>query len=419
MTPPARTADDPVVNQSSRDLAGNTDASAAPARAARPRLIGWGGGGVLALGLLFLTGYWQKQQETARLTADTASAGHALRRVVTVKPLLGKSKRTLRLPASLEGLEQTEVDARANGYVRSWLVDLGDSVVEGQLLAELDTPELDHELEQARARLAQSEAAIAEASATHEFSQAVLARYRELTPQGIASQQELEQKLSQSNVDEAHLTVVRADRNSQLANLHRLQQLKLFARVVAPFAGTITERGVVRGKLVAAGTGQHLFKIAVLDPVRAFVQVPQSLVAGLKQGLPAQVRVAQQRGAVWEGSVAHLASALDPSSRTMSVEVRVPNADHQLLPGMYGEVTLDLDSKQPTLMLPGSAVAATKDGTRVAIVGQGGNVHWVNIRIERDSGAEVEISEGLSVSDVVIASPGPDISEGMAVRVVL
>jgi membrane fusion protein, multidrug efflux system len=415
MTPPASAAEDSVVNQSSVGLSAGTTPSAPSARRTRPRLLGWGTGGFLALGLLFLTGYWQKRQETALLAQDSANVSRALRRVVTVKPRLGKSARTLSLPATLEGLEQTDVDARANGYVRSWLVDLGDSVAEGQLLAELDTPELDRELEQARARLAQSEAAISEASATHEFSQAALARYRELTPQGIASRQELEQKLSQSNIDEAHVAVARAERNSQLASLHRLQQLKLFARVVAPFAGTITERSVVRGKLVAAGTGQHLFKIAVLDPIRAFVHVPQSLVAGLEQGLPAQVRLAQQRGSVWQGTVVRMASALDPATRTMSVEVRVANPDHRLLPGMYGEVTLELDSKQPTLVLPGSAISATKEGVRVAVVGEGGSVHWLKVRIERDTGTEVEISEGLAESDSVIASPSPDISEGMTV----
>jgi len=412
---PVSAAGEPLVERSSADLTGGSS-NAPSATAKRPRLLGWGTGGVLALGLLFGTGYWQKRQETARLVADTASAARAPRRVTTVKPRPGKSGRTLTLPASLEGLEQTEIDARANGYVRRWFVDLGESVTEGQLLAELDTPELDRELEQARARLAQSDAAISEATATQEFSRAVSARYRELAPQGIASQQELEQKLSQSSIDQAHLAVVRAERSSQLANLHRLEQLKLFARVVAPFAGTITERSVVRGKLVAAGTGQHLFKIAVLDPIRAFVQVPQSLVTGLEQGLPAQVRVAQQRGRVWQGHVSRMASALDPTSRTMSVEVRVPNPDHGLLPGMYGEVTLQLDSKQPTLVLPGSAIASTKEGVRVAVVGDDGAVHWVKVHIERDSGAEVEISEGLSESDLVIAGPGPDIAEGMLVR---
>jgi len=417
MTLPASTADEPLVDQPSIALSGSPSALAAKAGAGRPRLLGFGGGGLVALGLLFGTAYWQKHREVALLATDTASAASSVRRVLTVRPQRSKNERTLSLPASLEGLEQTEIDARANGYVRSWLVDLGDSVVAGQLLAELDTPELDRELEQARARLAQSDAAISEASATHEYSLSVLARYRELAPQGIASQQELEQKLSQSNIDAAHLTVVRAERSSQLANLHRLQQLKLFARVVAPFAGTITERNVVRGKLVAAGTGQHLFKLAVLDPVRAFVQVPQSLLASLEQGLPAQVRVAQQRGTVWEGKVARLASALDPSSRTMSAEVRVPNPEHRLLPGMYAEVTLQLASTQPTLVLPGSAIAATKEGVRVALVGAGGIVHWAKVRIERDSGAQVEISEGLSESDTVIASPGPDISEGMTVRV--
>ena len=419
MSSPASTADDSVVNQSSIGLTSSPNPSAKTrgSGSIRPRLLGWGSGGALALGLLFLTAYWQKRTETALLASETASANRAPRRVLTVKPRVAKSERTLTLPASLEGLEQTEVDARANGYVRRWLVDLGDSVVAGQLLAELDTPELDRELEQAQARLAQSDAAISEAAATHEFSQAVLARYRELAPQGIASRQDLEQKLSQSNIDEAHLAVVRAERSSQLANVHRLQQLKLFARVVAPFAGTITERNIVRGKLVAAGTGQHLFKIAVLDPVRAFVQVPQSLVAGLELGLPAQLRVMQQRGKLWEGNVARMASALDPASRTMSVEVRVPNPDHRLLPGMYGELTLQLDSKQPTLVVPGSAVVATKEGVRVAVVGEGGSVHWVKVRIERDTGAEVEISEGLSESDSLIASPGPDLSEGMSVRV--
>jgi len=381
-------------------------------------VLGWGSAGLVALGLLFLSGYAQKRRESALLASDTETASHAAHRVLTVKPRLGSAERTLVLPASLEGLEQTEIDARANGYVRRWLVDVGDSVVAGQLLAELDTPKLDRELEQAQARLAQSDAAISEASATHEFSQAVSARYRELAPQGIASRQDLEQKLSQSNIDEAHLAVARAERSSQLANAHRLQQLKLFARVVAPFDGTITERGIVRGKLVAAGTGQHLFKLAALDPVRAFVQVPQSLVAGLARGLPAQVTVAQHRGRVWQGNIARMAPALDPTSRTMSVEVRVPNPDHRLLPGMYAEVKLQLDSKQPTLVLPGSAVSATKDGVRVAVVAAGGTVHWAKVRIERDSGAEVEISEGLSDSDIVIATPGPDISEGTSVRVV-
>jgi len=416
MTSPASAAHESVVSSPSDSSALSPALGARSGRSARRRLLGWGAG-ALALGLLFLSGYVQRGREAAVLAGDAQSASHAARRVLTVRPRVGSSERTLVLPASLEGLEQTEIDARANGYVRRWLVDVGDSVVAGQLLAELDTPELDRELEQAQARLSQSDAAISEAAATHEFSQAVLARYRELAPQGIASQQDLEQKQSQSNIDAAHLSVVRAERSSQQANVHRLRQLKLFARVVAPFDGTITERGIVRGKLVAAGTGQPLFKLAALDPVRAFVQVPQSLVAGVAQGLPAQVRLAQQRGSVWKGQVARSAPALDPTSRTMSVEVRVPNSDHRLLPGMYVEVTLQLDSKQPTLVLPGAAVSATKEGVRVALVSAGGTVHWSKVRIERDTGAEVEISEGLSESDIVIASPGPDISEGTTVRI--
>jgi membrane fusion protein (multidrug efflux system) len=374
--------------------------------------------GLAVLGLLFLVGYLPKRHQQALLAAEAAASKQAVPRVALVTPRPGKSERALSLSATLEGLEQTEIDARANGYVRRWLVDLGDSVKEGQLLAELDTPELDLEIEQARAALAQSEASIFQASATRDYSRTSLKRYQALAPQGIASQQDLEQKASQSKVDEANVRVAEAARNSQLANVHRLEQLKAFARVTAPFAGTITDRAVQRGKLVAAGTGQHLFKIAMLDPVRAFVQVPQSLVAGVKQGLAAEVSVAEQRGKAWKGIVVRTASALDASSRTMSVEVQVPNPDHRLLPGMYAEVALKLDASQRLFVLPASAVATTKDGVRVAVVETDGRVRWTKVRLERDNGADVEISEGLTGNEQIIASPGPAVVDGLVVQAV-
>jgi membrane fusion protein, multidrug efflux system len=374
--------------------------------------------GLAVLGLLFLVGYLPKRHQQALLAAEAAASKQAVPRVALVTPRPGKSERALSLSATLEGLEQTEIDARANGYVRRWLVDLGDSVKEGQLLAELDTPELDLEIEQARAALAQSEASIFQASATRDYSLTSLKRYQALAPQGIASQQDLEQKASQSKVDEANVRVAEAARNSQLANVHRLEQLKAFARVTAPFAGTITDRAVQRGKLVAAGTGQHLFKISTLDPVRAFVQVPQSLVAGVKQGLAAEVSVAEQRGKAWKGIVVRTASALDASSRTMSVEVQVPNPDHRLLPGMYAEVALKLDASQRLFVLPASAVATTKDGVRVAVVETDGRVRWTKVRLERDNGADVEISEGLTGNEQIIASPGPAVVDGLVVQAV-
>jgi membrane fusion protein, multidrug efflux system len=374
--------------------------------------------GLAVLGLLFLVGYLPKRHQQALLAAEAAASKQAVPRVALVTPRPGRSERALSLSATLEGLEQTEIDARANGYVRRWLVDLGDSVKEGQLLAELDTPELDLEIEQARAALAQSEASIFQASATRDYSLTSLKRYQALAPQGIASQQDLEQKASQSKVDEANVRVAEAARNSQLANVHRLEQLKAFARVTAPFAGTITDRAVQRGKLVAAGTGQHLFKISTLDPVRAFVQVPQSLVAGVKQGLAAEVSVAEQRGKAWKGIVVRTASALDASSRTMSVEVQVPNPDHRLLPGMYAEVALKLDASQRLFVLPASAVATTKDGVRVAVVETDGRVRWTKVRLERDNGADVEISEGLTGNEQIIASPGPAVVDGLVVQAV-
>jgi RND family efflux transporter MFP subunit len=384
--------------------------------APRNRVVLGSAGGITLLALLFLVGYLPKRHQQALLAAEAAAAKQALPRVAFVTPQAKEHARSLSLTASLEGLEQTEIDARANGYVRRWLVDLGDSVKQGQLLAELDTPELDLEIEQARAALAQSEAAIFQASATRDYSIANLKRFQTLAPEGIASQQDLEQKASQSKVDEANVRVAEAARNSQLANVHRLEQLKAFARVTAPFAGTITDRAVQRGKLVAAGTGQHLFKIAVLDPIRVFVQVPQSLVSGVKQGLGAEVSIAEQRGKVWKGVVVRTASALDASSRTMSVEVQVPNPDHRLLPGMYAEVALKLEAPQRLFVLPASAVSTTKDGVRVAAVDSGGSVRWTKVRLERDNGADVEISEGLVGNEQIIASPGPAVVDGLLVQ---
>jgi RND family efflux transporter MFP subunit len=384
----------------------------------RKRVILGGTGGLAVLALLFLVGYLPKRQQQALLAAESLKLKQAVPRVVLVTPRPGKGERPLSLSATLEGLEQTEIDARANGYVRRWLVDLGDSVKEGQLLAELDTPELDLEIEQARAALAQTEASIFQTSATRDYSVANLKRYQELAPQGLASQQDLEQKQLQSKVDGANVRVAEAARNSQLANLHRLEQLKAFARVTAPFAGTITERAVQRGKLVAAGAGQHLFKVATLDPIRVFVQVPQSLVAGVKQGLAAEVSVAEQRGKAYKGVVVRTASALDAASRTMSVEVQVANPDHRLLPGMYAEVLLKLEASQRLFVLPASAIATTKEGVRVALVEPGGRVRWTKVRLERDNGADVEISEGLSGSEQIIASPGPGIVDGLVVQAV-
>lgn len=150
--------------------------------------------------------------------------------------------------------------------------------------------------------------------------------------------------------------------------------------------------------------------------MRAFIQVPQSLVSGVRPGLEAKLRLAEQRGRLWAGSVMHSAAALDPVSRSMTVEVRVPNPEHVLLPGMYVEVTLQLQGSTQSLKLPGSAISAGKNGVRVATVDAQGHVRWRAVRVERDNGVDVEISEGLTPSDTVIANPGPDIEDGITVR---
>ncbi|MET0342084.1 MAG: efflux RND transporter periplasmic adaptor subunit [Polyangiales bacterium] len=375
---------------------------------------------VIAVGLaltgLFLLGYLPKRAQRARLEAVSTAQARAVSRVATVAPKRSPRSRPLKLPAQLEAHEHTVVHARANGYVRRWLVDLGDAVDEGQLLAELDTPELDRELEQARAHLAQADAALSLARASHAFSRSSLARYQALGERKLSSAHELEQYQAEAEVQEAKVRVADAERASQAANLRRLEQLKAFARVLAPFAGTITARTVERGALVSAGAGSPLFEVARLDPVRVTLDAPQSWAVGVKPGLAATVGVAEYPGRTFQAKVARTAARLDPKTRTLRVELEVPNADGALLAGMYGSVGLSLEQAHDVFVVPANAVLASREGTRVATVGEGGKVKLRPVTIERDNGAEVEIAEGLDGSEKLIANPSPAIVEGAPVE---
>src|SRR6185437_2128303 len=206
--------------------------------------------------------------------------------------------------------------------------DIGDRVKENELLAELETPDLDQQISQARAQLAQAEANVQQAIATADFSKANLERYEQLTSQGLASQQDLDQKRAQAKVDQATVAVARASVDAQKSNIGQLLQQKGFARVVAPFAGTITSRSVDVGALVTAGTGTPLFTLVAVDPARVFVPVPQDVAPSLRVGAPAVVTVREYPGRKFLGTVTRTAGALDPASRTMNTEIRVPNGDN-------------------------------------------------------------------------------------------
>lgn len=374
-------------------------------------------GGTAVLGAAFLFGYLPKHHARSELVADAQADGAAAPFVQVITPKVMSSDHAIVLSGSVRPLEETVIYPRASGYIASWLVDIGAKVKEGQLLAEIETPELDQELDQARAQLAQAQAGVTQANANMEFSKANLERFKQLVPAGVASQQDLDKTQAQSVVDSAGVSVAKAAVAVQEANIRRLLQLKGFARVTAPFAGTVTSRTAERGSLVSAGNATPLFKVAAVDPVRVLVQVPQDVAGGVKTELSANVTTREYPGRVFAGKVAHTAGALDASTRTMLAEVRVPNPNNELLSGMYAEVALTLPSAHQVFEVPATALLNDARGLRVAVVDAENKLRLVPITIERDTGATVQVSSGLVANDRVVKLASADMTDGKLVQV--
>jgi len=387
-----------------------------PTPVSKSRLTVAGLATAAVLGTAFLFGYLPRRQAQAELVAAAKNEDTASLRVEVITPKVQSSDHALVLTGSIRPLEETVIYPRADGYVKSWLVDIGDKVKEGQTLAVIETPELDQQLDQARAQLAQAQAAVVQAEANHAFSKTNLERFQQLVPAGVASQQDLDKSQAQSVVDAAGVSVAKANVATQEANLRRLAQLKSFANVVAPFAGTITSRTIDRGALVSAGNATPLFKVASTDPARVLIQVPQDVAAGIKTDVPAKVHVREFPGRFFEGKVAHAAGALDPNTRTMLVEVRVPNPENELLSGMYSEVSLTLPSSHQVFEIPATALINDAKGLRVALVEAENKLHLQPISLERDAGATVLVSTGLSATDRVVKIASTDLTEGRSVE---
>jgi RND family efflux transporter MFP subunit len=388
-----------------------------PARASRARIFALGASIATVLAAAFLLRWVPMRHAQKALVAEARGHEATTPRVQVITPTVIKSDRALTLPGNIQPLEETVVYPRASGYVRKWHVDLGDKVAEGDLLAEIDTPELDQQLAQARAQLAQAEAGLVQAQANGTFSKENLDRYQKLGPEGLVSQQDLAKQKAQAKVDQASIAVATANINAQRANIQLLSQLKSFARVTAPFAGTITARNVERGALVTAGTATPLFKLSSTDTVRVFVQVPQDLAPNVRIGVPAVVKLREFPGRVFEGKVARSAGALDATTRTMNTEVRVPNPKGELLTGMYGEVSLTLPTPHQVLSVPATAVMNDATGLHVVVVDGDGRARHAKIVVERDTGATVELASGISPEDRIVKLPSAELVDGRVVEV--
>jgi len=323
------------------------------------------------------------------------------------------------LPGQTAAWFESLIYARVNGYVSQWLADIGDHVAKGQVLAIIETPELDAELSAARAQLNASVAQVAARKAEAEFAKTTNERWRD-SPKGVVSDQERDAKKSDYESAEARLYAAIAQVALDKARVEQYSSLAEFKQVKAPFAGTITERKIDIGNLVTAGSTSattSLYRMSQTDPLRVFVDVPQSAAEEMMQpGMPAEIRAAGSATGRFAGKITRSAQAINAQARTMRVEVDVPNADHALVPGMYVSVAFQLKPKG-SAEVPAAALIFRPGATQVARVGAGGNVAFVNVAIARDNGSLVELASGVNVGDRLILNISSQISEGETVAV--
>ena len=369
--------------------------------------------------IAFMAWYLPRLQMRAEPGA-VASRNATLPRVAITPAISEGLTRELRVPGGLVAVKQTMVYARASGYVRKWYVDIGATVHAGDVLADLDTPELDQQVQQARASLSQKLAALKQAEASNEYLQVTARRQNTLFKEQLISQQAADQANSQASVGEANVAAAKGDVAAQEANVRQLEQLVAYGRVVAPFAGTITHRFIDVGSLVNAGAAQggSLFQLQATNPLRAVVQIPQTYAPSIHVGAAAKIAVRQYTGRTFSGTVTHTAGALDPTTRTLTTEIEVQNAAGELFPGMYADVILPVAVSHPIVRIPSSAVIYDATGVHIAVVDDRSRVHLVVVQPGRDNGTEVEIVDGLRGGERVIVSPPAGLSNGMEVQLV-
>jgi membrane fusion protein (multidrug efflux system) len=372
--------------------------------------------GMVGLVVLFFAGYWPRHMEQRKLDSASIAQASALPRVKTTTAVAVDAGRSLTLPGNFVAIRQALVSARATGYVARLAVDIGDRVRAGDVLAELDTPELNQQLAQARGTLNQRQAALEQAIANRDYAQLTAKRQDALLP-GITTQQQVDQAHAQVKIDEANVGAARADIEVAQADVRELIQLVSFGRVVAPFAGRITQRNVDVGSLVVAG-GQPLFQIEAIDPMRVFVQVPQSFAASVKEGETASVSIRELPGRAFDGRVTRTAGTLDPATRTLNTEIDVPNPNGELLGGMFADVSIAVALQHRTVRVPASAVITDAQGVHVATVDRSDRVELVAVQRGTDNGAEIDLVDGLAGGEQVLVNPGGAVSDGMRVEAV-
>jgi len=324
--------------------------------------------------------------------------------VNVISPVASKPDFGTPLPAEVQAFVQASIHARASGYLKNWFVDIGQSVTNGQLLAEIDTPELDSQLAQAKAELDQANANLALAKTTAD-------RWTELLKTASVSEQETVEKT-------ADYTLKQADVEAARANVQRLEDLNNFDRVTAPFDGTVTLRNTDIGALISADSGPELFRVAQTDPLRVYVRVPQQFIHAIVPGQKAELTFQELQGKIFLATVTRTAGAVDTSSRTLQVELQVTNPHNEIFAGSYAQVRFDeIPSAANVLVLSDNALIFRAQGMQVAVLGSDNKVQLRSVKLGRDFGNTVEVLAGLNADDRVINNPPDSIADGMTVQV--
>ena len=361
----------------------------------------------VALVVLLIAGaitFLNRRSEANALVKETEAV--AVPNVAVIQAQSESGNDELVLPGNLQAYIESPIFARTNGYLLRWYKDIGSQVQKGELLAAIDTPEVDQELSQARASREQIKAALALAKISAD-------RWANLRKTDSVSQQEADQQAS--GYQQALANLAAAD-----ANVRRLEELESFKNVYAPFSGVLTRRNVDPGALINSGAaaGREMFDIARVDPLRVYVSVPQAYSPSIKVGIKANVTLQEYPGQKFLGTVVRTADAIDPATRTLNTEVDVPNKNGKLLPGSFGQVHFATGTSVPRITIPVNAMLFRAQGPQVAVVDSNGKVHLHPITIGRDFGATLEVLGGVEVSDQIVINPSDSLEEGQQVHVV-
>jgi multidrug efflux system membrane fusion protein len=344
----------------------------------------------------------RRQAELGVLAKDTEAS--SMPTVGVMHPTVEAGQDELVLPGSLQAFSDAPIYARASGYLIRWTHDIGSHVKQGELLAEIDAPEQDQDLLQAKAARDQIAANLALAKTTAE-------RWQNLRKSDAVTAQEVDEKNGAYAELQANLAAAEA-------TIKRLDELQAFRKVYAPFSGVVTKRNVDIGTLVNAGnSGQQLFRVAQMDPIRVFVTVPEMSVPAIKPGLKVSIELVQYPGRRFDGAVVRNAESIDPATRTLLTEIDVPNKGGELLPGGYAQVHLKVGSAGERLQVPVNGLLFRSEGLRAVVIDESHHAHLRALTIGRDYGTSLEVLQGLSKDDWIVLNPPDSIEDGQAVHV--